>query len=134
MADYEFRPHHLMCNFCFIGKGYNDNFTANLSAINSNLKLNPHKTIKLIKTSDDICSKCQHNLGSNCTSETKVQKIDQLHMEVLGLNHLDEITWSNAVELIKSKVTKDKFSKMCSSCEWYNLGICYNKLFIDEKD
>ncbi|MFN8770871.1 MAG: DUF1284 domain-containing protein [Neisseriaceae bacterium] len=129
MVDYIFRPHHLLCNYCFIGEGYNDKFIENFSKINEDLKQNPHKIIKLVNISDDICKECNHKKGKECSTEDKITSLDMKHQDMLGIKNGQELSWNEAVELIKTNITKDKFHYMCHTCEWYNYGICYNKIF-----
>lgn len=129
MADYIFRSHHLLCNYCFIGEGYNDKFIENFSAINNDLKQNSHKLIKLVNASDDICKKCKHNQGVQCETEDKITSLDMKHQEVLGVKNGQELSWNEAKLVIHANVTKDKFHYMCHTCEWYPSGICYNQLF-----
>ena len=129
MADYFFRPHHLLCNYCFIGEGYNNLFIKNLNFINSDLKKNASKVIQIIKSSDDICGKCNYNKGMSCEQEKKVKDIDTKHLEVLNLSYNQKLTWFDSLSLIKSKVNKENFYYMCNTCEWYSKGICYTQIF-----
>lgn len=131
MADYLFRPHHLLCTYCFVGEGYNDEFVQNYLNISNDLKKHPQKVIKIIPSTnlDKICSKCKFKNKSGCATETKVKNIDLRHMEVFEVNYDDEITWSEAQQIIKTKVNVDNFNYMCHDCEWFSLGICYNQLF-----
>ena len=129
MISYFFRPHHLLCNYCFIGEGYNNLFVTNLYNINLDLKNNPHKIIQIIPSSDDICRKCNYNLGNFCEQENKVKTIDYKHIECLKISYNQQLTWSHSIQLIQQNVNKVNFHYMCNSCEWYDKGICYNQIF-----
>ena len=129
MVNYFFRPHHLLCNYCFIGEVYNKVFIDNMKHINVDLKSYPNKIIQIINISDDICSKCNYNKGETCQEESKVQSIDQKHLEVLNLKYNQQLTWSNAIDIIEKNITTVNFYNMCHTCEWYNKGICYKQLF-----
>lgn len=123
------RPHHLLCNYCFIGSGYSTDFTNNFKKINDQLCTNPSTKIAIENQLDNICSKCPNNLGASCTTQDKVDRLDSMHSRALGITTKQFISWSDAVALIHSKIDEATFNQICSECEWYNLDICRNKLF-----
>ena len=122
------RPHHLLCNYCFIGEGYSDLFIENFKQINAQLTKNPEQKIQIQSHLDSICQFCPHQKGEKCEMEKKVQKIDMLHKKVLSLQENQVLTWQDAVERIQKYIDLTTFKEICSSCQWYSLGICAQQL------
>jgi hypothetical protein len=52
-AAIRLRPHHLLCVLTFVGRGYDEAFTANLAAIVE--RLDGGTEIALVEDADDIC-------------------------------------------------------------------------------
>ncbi len=125
----KFRPHHFMCTLGFQGKGYSQQFVDNYAAIASQLKTDPNTLITVTSTLDDICHACPHQLTNKlCSSQTKIDKLDSAHQEILGLTEGQVISWRQAQELIKNHMTISQFHLACEGCEWKELGVCEEAL------
>lgn len=128
----KFRPHHFLCTYCFIGAGYNLEFIKNYREIKSVLDSNDSTEIEVSNNLDNICKKCPNNMrGAQCTTESKVQRLDQLHMKALDLNVGDVLTWGQAKSLIKEKISLEVFHNICENCEWKKFNICEDIIFPD---
>lgn len=125
-----FRPHHFLCALCFQGKGYTPEFVANFAAILAFLETAQGKQINInvVEQTDNICSPCPHKRGKACTSQEKINFLDQNHGRVLNLKAGDRLTWEQAKQRIAEKVTMQDFHTMCATCQWKTLGICENVL------
>lgn len=123
------RGHHLLCLKGFQGYGYDENFTQNMTRINSKRKLN-NTTISLTDSPDDICAACP-NLNNNiCENKLQNQRIIRMDKEVL--KKLDATKEYNSVELFK-KIdaifnTSESVSEICSKCMWGEKCLFYQKL------
>ena len=122
------RPHHVLCNYCFMGSGYSNEFVDNFTQINNDIVNNGAK-FQIIQQLDSICMACPNQNGDICNKQEKVTRLDNNHMQALDLQNGDILDWDESVTKIKDKISKDVFSKICHECEWYGLDICYNKLF-----
>jgi hypothetical protein len=117
-----FRPHHFLCTLCFQGKGYSPEFIANYKDIVKNL--NNETVIKITQGTDSICAPCPHKRELKCASQEKIEFLDKQHQEVLELKPNETLTWKEAKEKIKNKLTLEKFHQICDTCSWKSYGIC----------
>ncbi len=126
----KFRPHHFLCTYCFIGAGYNLDFIENYREIKAVLDSDDLTKIEVSNSLDNICKQCPNNInGEQCDTESKVQKLDQLHMQALDLQIGDIVTWRQAKSLIKTKISLEVFDSICEKCEWKKLNICKDIIF-----
>ena len=123
----KFRPHHFLCAFCFQGKGYSADFVENLQQIIKILPLS-NTEIEVVDGIDSICNFCPKCHNQECDTQQKVTKLDKLHAKALGIKNGDVLTWPRAEQLIHAKINKTNFHNICSSCSWYESGLCENKL------
>ena len=120
---FHLRPHHLICNLCFQGKGYNEEFTENFRVIHQALKKKTNK-IKIIQSIDDICSKCPEKQAPNCKNEALVTEIDCAYLKILQLKYGEIITVAGMENKIKKHLSMEKFHTACEKCSWKASGIC----------
>ena len=92
------RGHHLLCLKGFQGYGYDEEFTKNMTEINSKRKL-PDTTISLIASADDICSCCPNLKNNLCENKSQNERIVKMDEEVL--KKLDPQNEYNSVELFE---------------------------------
>lgn len=121
-----FRPHHFLCALCFQGKGYSANFISNfkiIMAILNGVNGDNHPIIVTAIT-DAICTPCPNRLNTTCTSQTKIDKLDQAHASALRIQPNDQLTWGEAKTKIKTHIDINTFHRICKDCEWKQLGIC----------
>lgn len=123
------RPHHILCNYCFIGSGYSTAFIDNFKKINQEILSNPTQEFIIDNSLDDICTPCPSNQRTQCKEQNKVMNLDKLHSQALQITNKRTITWNECVAKIQTNINENTFHDICNSCEWYKLGICYNKLF-----
>jgi len=112
------RPHHILCLSLFEGKGYNEEFTANIRKILDNFQ-----NLEIVSCADDVCVCCPNNIHGECSlGEDDVRNKDRNACRGLNLE-IGEIS----VESINHKLvmlTKTDFETCCSTCRWYKGNVC----------
>ncbi|MDF2880513.1 MAG: hypothetical protein K0R54_1070 [Clostridiaceae bacterium] len=117
------RPHHLLCIQSYIGHGYSEEFVENMDKIV--LHLNDDTSIKLVKTTDDICKACPNNLGNGkCQYESKVCKFDAGVLTTFNFKDNYVYSYKFLLGTLKEKLTQENFKNICGNCEWYSHGYC----------
>jgi len=123
------RAHHLVCFQHFEGKGYSDEFVANLSSILNSLKANPDcKNVTILDRCDDVCRSCPNKQNGKCVNENYVKSLDGQFLAVLQFSVNDVISFSQAIDHINKFLYGQQFVKICSSCQWYNICSKYRKI------
>ena len=123
-----FRPHHFLCTLGFQGKGYSPGFIENFSQIAFRLKENENHPIHVVDGEDSICSACPRQTNGICEIESEINALDKRHSQTLGLKNRDILTWKEAKNLLKKKMTFEAFHKACEGCQWKSLGLCEGAL------
>lgn len=123
MHTFKFRPHHLICNLCFIGKGYNKEFVQNFQFIHATLNSgsDQNTNIQIVNCCDDICSCCPENQQSLCNTE---KTIDSIYLNILQLKVGQVITMTELKHKVETFLTMADFHFACQRCSWYQLNIC----------
>lgn len=118
-----------MCTLAFQGKGYSAPFVKNYQNIVKQLEDDPNTIIQVTDKLDTICQACPHQtLDKKCESQDFIDELDAAHQKILGLWTGQKITWAKAKEIIKSKMTLEKFHAACEGCEWKSFGMCEGAL------
>lgn len=123
------RPHHLLCTQAYVGKGYNEEFVKNMDEKVSLLRNNNEQEIMIITDLDSLCSYCPENKGGLCSSQEKVNAMDEKVIRYFNLNKKTYF-YKDVVSKIRSEITNEIFNDICQSCEWYSFGMC-KKLIVD---
>jgi len=125
----QFRPHHFMCTLSFQGRGYSRPFIHNYKAIVEQLNKRPDTLIKVVQDIDSICQACPHQMKSvTCNKQWFISELDKRHQQILDIKNEDVISWEQAKERIKTRMTIEKFQAACEGCEWKTYGICEKSL------
>lgn len=126
----KFRPHHFLCAIGFQGKGYSPEFVSNFSQIIAILNgPNGDETqIEVTDITDSICDPCPLKRETLCTTQEKIQALDNNHAHILGVAAGDTLTWGEAKQRIVEKMNLAEFHKACASCSWKSLGVCEQSL------
>ncbi|TQM92778.1 DUF1284 domain-containing protein [Roseinatronobacter monicus] len=125
-ASVTFRPHHFLCALGFAGKGYSDDFTANMAAIVDRLRAPGGGAVQIEVTyqADSICAPCPHKRGQSCEKAAKIAALDTHHAQALSLADGDCLTWADAQARIVAHVPPGSLAQLCSGCQWLELGLC----------
>jgi len=118
------RPHHLLCTQGFSGRGYNDDFVENMTAITTLLRSDADVVVEIVFSTDDICSKCPRMIGDDlCKSNDKVKLIDNKVVACFGIEEKSYI-YKDIVHEINARMTSEIMNDVCGDCEWYPISAC----------
>ncbi|WP_052245120.1 DUF1284 domain-containing protein [Halocynthiibacter namhaensis] len=126
-AALKFRPHHFLCSLGFQGKGYSDEFTANMTRIvDQGLRAPKGEAtdIVVVRNTDDICAPCPKRRGLRCSNQDGIEKLDKAHLRALGLSYNERLTWGDALDLIKQRISPGGLQIICAGCQWLEYGMC----------
>ncbi len=113
------RPHHGICLLNFIGKGYSDDFSLNMSRMQQLLMEDPETRITITKGADDLCQRCPNRRGSACTS-LHPPLFDENVLRLTGLSYGQNVTWG-AFSALTSPLSLFHLEETCPNCEWLSL-------------
>lgn len=121
------RIHHLLCIPLFVGEGYSDAFSKNMTRIIQLLKREADAPLRAVCGPDMICAGCP-NLkkdGScgNSTNNQVVQKDTHL-AELFGIRSGESYTFQRLLKMAQENLTEEEFEASCGNCEWYRQGLC----------
>jgi len=132
------RPHHLLCTQGFAGRGYDDNFVANMTEITDCLRNGDDIGVDIVFGTDSICGKCP-NLVENplqinenfCKHEDKVRRFDRKVIEYFNIEEKRYI-YRDIIQKINSEITGEIISDICAECVWFSVSECRN-LFTNQE-
>ncbi len=132
MSKIRFRPHHFLCTVGFEGKGYSESFVENFTSIANRLRNSSDgddiKITVIEEATDSICAPCPNRKENQCETEVKIRKLDTAHAKILELHSGDTLSWGEAKNRIREKMTLEKFHDACAPCSWKRAGICETAL------
>ena len=116
------RPHHLVCVCFFRGKGYSEEFVANMTETVGRLKAG--EPFILTGSTDSICSACPNRKDGGCSAGGRVDRYDARAADAAGLMPGSEYRFPEVLPLIESGIINvpGKLASVCGDCEWF--GIC----------
>lgn len=111
------RAHHGMCLAFFRGRGYSEEFTRHMSAVQECLRRNP--PVALLARADDICTHCPNLRGSICETAAKVEGYDKKVLELCGLREGEVVDWEEFSLLVRERILDaGKRKAICGDCQW----------------
>ena len=118
------RPHHLLCTQGYSGKGYNNDFVKNMTAITTRLRNETNTVINIVFSTDDICNKCPSMLGVNlCKDNDEIRQRDKKIADCFDIEEKEYI-YQKLIADIDSKITEEIMDDFCSDCSWYPVSAC----------
>jgi len=123
------RGHTILCLQGFRGKGYSQDFIANMSNIHKTLINNPDTEVRVVTYPDDICLGCPHLKDMACVidgkkSEEEMRALDERVIGILGLSPGLAYRWKDILDRISRRITLEMFDVLCRDCRWFELGSC----------
>ena len=119
----QLRPHHLLCIQKFVGHGYDEAFTAHMTAVTAAIADAPDTRVTLVQGCDALCTACPHNENGVCTTLEKVNFMDSAVLAATKLAYGGEFPWATLARMAREKVfSTDEFPRICGSCQWF--GLC----------
>lgn len=114
------RAHHLLCTKNFVGQGYSDDFSKNMTRLIKELEENPE--VKLLADLDDICGPCPENLGHKCKNDDLVKSYDKRVLDFLNLTQDEIYSWEDIKKLACDIIfSKNRREEICRECQWNEL-------------
>ena len=120
MLKYNIRAHHGLCISFFEGKGYSEDFTANMEKMIALLEEDPN--VKIIDHIDEICKACPHDCSGVCESSEKVREYDNAVMKLCRIESGAEMSWNEFRRLVyENIIAENKLADVCGDCQWYSI-------------
>jgi len=117
------RPHHGLCIRHFTGRGYDQRFTENMTAVVGALKGDPAQEIVIVEDADVLCGCCPNLVGGRCVTQEKVSGYDATCLRLCGLRFGQRVRWDAFQDAISTKVLGEhELAEVCKECEW--LSVC----------
>lgn len=127
------RPHHINCIFFYKGLGYDEEFVEGMNNIIYLLNKTPSTKVKLITKCDDLCFNCPNKQSDNiCLADKKVKELDFNTLKLYGLKENNEYVFNEIINTIYKNFDKNKFHKICSSCNWYKSDTCCETIILEQ--
>lgn len=123
------RPHHLLCTQGYSGRGYNETFVENMTAITTYLRTDPNGArVEIVNSTDDICGKCPRMKGEDlCDNNDKVKRFDAKVAAYFGIEEKTYV-YQDIIKEINAKMTSGMMDDICGECEWYPISACRRKI------
>lgn len=121
------KPHHILCSIGFVGKGYDEAFTANMANIVYGQLRGPDgDDVRILITAraDAICAPCPLRAGLDCQRQDKISRLDAAHAQAVGVTPGEVLSWGECLDRVRANVRPDDLDTICAACEWLPLGIC----------
>lgn len=122
------RPHQFICTIGFQGNSYTSGFNDNYLEIKKRLEDNPETLVEVSDLNGDICSACPNQITSHHCSNSTFGKLDKKHKEVLELTTGQVLSWAEAKQRIKDKMSIGDFHYACEGCHRREQGNCQRAL------
>jgi hypothetical protein len=114
------RPHHGMCLYFFVGKGYSEDFSAHMQRVKEFLAADPE--VHLTVSTDSICIACPHNINGICENAAQVEKYDRAVLSCCGLEEGQELSFFTFSDLVKRNIfDEEKREEICGECRWSDI-------------
>lgn len=127
------RPHHINCIFFYKGLGYSEEFVEGMNNIINLLNKDPCTKIKLITKCDDLCFNCPNKQNNNiCLTDRKVKELDINTLKIYNLKENEEYVFNEIINTIYKNFDKNKFHKICNSCNWYKSDTCCESIIWEQ--
>ncbi len=115
----QLRPHHGLCLLNFRGAGYSDDFSRNMAAMQKRLQENPETAVRVTKGCDELCGRCPHREGSDCSSEHP-PLFDGNVLKLTGIAYGQKLSWRELKERT-TPLSLHHLEEACPDCQWLSL-------------
>jgi hypothetical protein len=106
----------------FTGRGYDECFTAALSALIAALEAQPETPVRLARVADDVCAACPNLSGGRCADGEKVGALDEGWLRETGLSGDETLPWGELRRRYADRMTGEALRRVCGACQW--LALC----------
>jgi len=116
------RPHHALCLRHYVGKGYTDDFIANMTEIHTRLNSGEREMVQIIMHRDSLCAPCPHQLDAACEREAWVQELDRSIAKACSLRSGQWLPWKDLCAIMDEHIfDTEKWRELCGDCPWHAL-------------
>ena len=121
------RAHHLLCIQGFQGYGYTPEFVSHMKKLISFLKSDLNNNLQIVVESDDLCSRCPHDVDGQCIKGyvDEINKVDRLVVEKANLDLKHIYTVFEAFNTVNKNLNHDHVVMICSKCSWKEKCLFY---------
>lgn len=113
------RPHHGVCLLNYRGKGYSNDFSANMTRMRDLLMGHPDTRIRITRGPDDLCARCPNRRENECESP-KPPIFDSNVLRQTGLFYDQILTWKEFSNRT-CPLSLYHLEETCPNCEWLEL-------------
>ncbi len=122
------RAHNLLCLLGYRGKGYDERFVGEMTAVHRTLREHPETRLEIRTSPDRLCAACP-NLRGGCTlggphHEAHMRAQDEDVAARLGLEAGEVVAWSEVLRRVAASVRGTDLPALCTTCPWLSLGWC----------
>lgn len=128
------RIHHLLCIPLFVGEGYSDAFSENMTRIIQKLKEREQSSLRAICAPDMICAGCPNLQKDGSCGNSKNNQVVQKDVrlaEAIEIKIEEQYMFQALLHKAREKLTKEIFDESCAKCEWYIKGLCSYEKWIN---
>ncbi len=118
----------VLCLQGFRGKGYSPAFVDAMRDVQSSLREEPKRTVRLVAEPDGLCATCP-NLKGGCTlggpgHEAHMRLHDEAVLSRLGLEVGAVVAWNEVLARVAERIRGEDLPAICTTCPWLPLGVC----------
>ncbi|ONI40887.1 hypothetical protein AN639_12830 [Candidatus Epulonipiscium fishelsonii] len=115
------RPHHLLCTQFYRGNGYSNDFVKNMDYVTSTIRSNEDIEIKVVYSTDDLCTKCPSFVAENhCSTNEKVKEMDSKIVKYFNIQD-KTYNYKKIISDINKQITYDMYLDICDHCQWFDM-------------
>ena len=113
------RPHHALCLQTYVGKGYSNAFSENMTKISQAFNKRPTLLVHFTLGADEICAACPNLQNGVCSKEDSCAELDRLAWEAMALGCGEVLSWEEATQLVRQNLLETgKYHALCDGCTW----------------
>ncbi len=121
MDKVELRPHHLLCLRFFLGRGYDDVFSARMAVLQRELREHPERMVLLAEGGDGLCAVCPRRAGNACSSPKPI-RYDEAILRITDRRTGEAAPFAVWEKLIEERILKPgRLAEICADCEWWEI-------------
>lgn len=126
------RPHHALCLQTYVGKGYSNAFSENMTKISQALNQRPTQMVHFTLGADEICAACPNLQNGVCSKEDSCAKLDRLAWEAMALGCGEVLSWEEATQLVRAEPVGNR--EIPRPLRWLYLGSGLHHPAADRQD
>jgi len=123
------RAHNLLCLLGYRGRGYDERFVGEMTALHEVLRAHPETRLEIRTSPDRLCAACPNLRGGGCTlggpgHEAHMRAHDEDVADRLALRPGDVVPWSVLLRRVAESIRGADLAAICTTCPWLSLGWC----------